>query len=253
MAESGTADAPPVLLVHGWGASIYMWRDWFAPLAASGHHVVAMDLPGHGLSDKPGEEGRYRLESLVAAVREVIARVGLQRPHVVAQSMGGTIGLELAVSGRPPLGRLVLVNPACFAARAALDRGSGASSGLWRSDAHHDGRHRPVLGTVAVPGVRAGDAASAPRVHVDATFRVGDGAAPPYAPPADLAAARGARHARPARARCALVCGGAPEGGGAARDLRVRRRRPRGERGTAAGDARTGDRIPRPDVTSRRK
>jgi len=114
VAESGTADAPPVLLVHGWGASIYMWRDWFAPLAASGHHVVAMDLPGHGLSDKPGEEGRYRLESLVAAVREVIARVGLQRPHVVAQSMGGTIGLELAVSGRPPLGRLVLVNPACF-------------------------------------------------------------------------------------------------------------------------------------------
>jgi pimeloyl-ACP methyl ester carboxylesterase len=114
VAESGSPDAPAVLLVHGWGASIYMWRDWFAPLAASGYRAVALDLPGHGLSDKPAEEGRYRLESLVATVREVIEVAGLRRPHVVAQSMGGTIALDLAVSGNPALGRLVLVNPACF-------------------------------------------------------------------------------------------------------------------------------------------
>ena len=114
LAESGATDAPPVLLVHGWGASIYMWRDWFAPLAAAGYRVVALDLPGHGLSDKPSEEGRYRLDSLVATVREVIAIARLRRPHVVAQSMGGTIALELAASGDPGISRLVLVNPACF-------------------------------------------------------------------------------------------------------------------------------------------
>jgi pimeloyl-ACP methyl ester carboxylesterase len=114
LAESGSADAPPVLLVHGWGASIYMWRDWFAHLAAAGYRVVALDLPGHGLSDKPSEEGRYCLASLVATVREVIAIARLERPHVVAQSMGGTIALELATSGDPAIGRLVLINPACF-------------------------------------------------------------------------------------------------------------------------------------------
>jgi pimeloyl-ACP methyl ester carboxylesterase len=114
LAESGAADAPGVLLVHGWGASIYMWRGWFAPLAAAGYRVVALDLPGHGLSDKPSEEGRYRLASLVATVREVITIAGLQRPHVVAQSMGGTIALELAASSDPAIGRLVLINPACF-------------------------------------------------------------------------------------------------------------------------------------------
>jgi 2-hydroxymuconate-semialdehyde hydrolase len=114
LAESGSPDAPPVLLVHGWGASLYMWRDWFAPLAASGYRVVALDLPGHGLSDKPTDEGRYRLESFIAMVREVIVLAGLRRPHVVAQSMGGTIALGLATSGHPALGRLVLVNPACF-------------------------------------------------------------------------------------------------------------------------------------------
>jgi len=114
LAESGAADAPGVLLVHGWGASIYMWRDWFAPLAAAGYRAVALDLPGHGLSDKPSEEGRYRLASLVASVREVIAIARLRRPHVVAQSMGGTIALELAASSDPAIGRLVLINPACF-------------------------------------------------------------------------------------------------------------------------------------------
>ena len=114
LAESGATDAQPVLLVHGWGASIYMWRDWFAPLAAIGYRVVALDLPGHGLSDKPTEEGRYRLDSLVATLREVMSVARVRRPHVVAQSMGGTIALEVAASGDPPIGRLVLINPACF-------------------------------------------------------------------------------------------------------------------------------------------
>ena len=114
VAESGAPDAPAVLLVHGWGASIYMWRAWFAPLANAGYRAVALDLPGHGLSGKPTEEGCYRLEPLVASVRAVIDQAGLDRPHVVAQSMGGSIALDLAVSGEPAIGRLVLVNPACF-------------------------------------------------------------------------------------------------------------------------------------------
>lgn len=100
--------------MHGWGASLYMWRDWFAPLAAAGYRPLAIDLPGHGLSDKPTDHGRYSLDSLVATLREVIARKALRAPHVVAQSMGGTIALELAVRREWPLGRLVLVNPACF-------------------------------------------------------------------------------------------------------------------------------------------
>src|SRR4051812_33390064 len=53
LVESGRADVPAVLLLHGWGASVYMWRAWFAPLAAMDRRVIAIDLPGHGLSDKP--------------------------------------------------------------------------------------------------------------------------------------------------------------------------------------------------------
>ena len=120
VAESGDASAPTVLLVHGWGASMYMWRDWFAPLAAAGRRVVAVDLPGHGLSDKPTDLGRYTLASLVGVLREVIELRALETPDIVAQSMGGTIALAAAVRGVAPVGRLVLVNPACFGLVSAL-------------------------------------------------------------------------------------------------------------------------------------
>jgi pimeloyl-ACP methyl ester carboxylesterase len=114
LAESGPPDGAPVLLLHGWGASIYMWRDWFAPLASMGRRVIAADLPGHGLSDKPDRDAEYRLESLVALLREVLDLEGIGSTDVVAQSMAGTIALELVIGGEPRVRRLALVNPASF-------------------------------------------------------------------------------------------------------------------------------------------
>ena len=113
LAEAGDPSAPPVLLLHGWGASIYMWRAWFAPLAAAGRRAVAVDLPGHGLSDKPSEPAAYRLGQLVATVRELLDQERWSSVDVVAQSMAGTIALELAM-GDHRVHRQVLVNPAAF-------------------------------------------------------------------------------------------------------------------------------------------
>jgi pimeloyl-ACP methyl ester carboxylesterase len=114
VAESGNAAAPPIFLVHGWGASLYMWRHWFAPLAEQGWRAVAVDLPGHGLSDKPETAGAYRLERQVAALHELMAAEGINGAPVVAQSMAGTIALELALTYGSEIGPLVLVNPAAF-------------------------------------------------------------------------------------------------------------------------------------------
>jgi pimeloyl-ACP methyl ester carboxylesterase len=114
VAEAGPPDGPPVLLLHGWGASLYMWRDWFAPLAAVGLRVIAPDLPGHGLSDKPSSPAVYRLEQQVSIIRELLDAERLDRVDIVAQSMAGTIALELALKGEARLRRLALVNPACF-------------------------------------------------------------------------------------------------------------------------------------------
>jgi pimeloyl-ACP methyl ester carboxylesterase len=121
VAESGERGRAPVLLIHGWGASIFMWRDWFAPLAAAGRHAIAVDLPGHGLSQKPDEAEHYRVASLVAVVRELIELEALAPVDLVAQSMGGTIALELATVDDSPVRRLVLVNPAAFG-RVRLQR-----------------------------------------------------------------------------------------------------------------------------------
>jgi pimeloyl-ACP methyl ester carboxylesterase len=114
VAESGAVGAPSVLLLHGWGASIYMWRSWFAPLAAMGYRVLAADLPGHGLSDKPEDESIYRLAAMAQVVRELLDVERLDRVDIVAQSMAGTIALELALGGESRIGRLALVNPASF-------------------------------------------------------------------------------------------------------------------------------------------
>ena len=114
VAEAGDPSAPPVLLLHGWGASLYMWRDWFPMVAAAGRRPIAVDLPGHGLSDKPDDPAAYRLERLVAVVRQLLDAERLERVDVVAQSMAGTIALEVALAGDTRLRRLALVNPASF-------------------------------------------------------------------------------------------------------------------------------------------
>lgn len=121
VAEAGERTHPPVLLLHGWGASIYMWRDWFAPLAAAGRRVIAIDLPGHGLSDKPEAAHAYRLDALMSVVRELLDAEGIATTDVVAQSMAGTIALELAMEHSSRIGRAVVVNPACFG-RVRLQR-----------------------------------------------------------------------------------------------------------------------------------
>ncbi len=114
VAEAGRSDAPPLLLLHGWGASIYMWRSWFAPLARAGRRVIAVDLPGHGLSDKPEDNATYRLAPMMEAVRQLLDAERLQRVDVVAQSMAGTIALELLLGGESRIAQLALVNPAGF-------------------------------------------------------------------------------------------------------------------------------------------
>ncbi|MEO7714552.1 MAG: alpha/beta fold hydrolase [Gemmatimonadaceae bacterium] len=114
VAESGPTTGLPILLLHGWGASIYMWRDWFAPLAAAGRRVIAIDLPGHGLSDKPGNATAYSLAGMVTSVREFLDVERIGRVDIVAQSMAGTIAIELALAGDARVATLALVNPACF-------------------------------------------------------------------------------------------------------------------------------------------
>ena len=65
-------------------------------LAAAGHRVYAIDLPGHGLSDRPTAPGSYTLDNLTRHLSAVFDALSVDAAHVVAQSMGGRIALQLA-------------------------------------------------------------------------------------------------------------------------------------------------------------
>ena len=66
-ADGSRADAAPILLLHGLASSARSWEPVAKRLAAAGHHVVAADFRGHGLSDKP-DDG-YDLATVIVTAR----------------------------------------------------------------------------------------------------------------------------------------------------------------------------------------
>src|ERR1700741_3749821 len=71
--ERGEPAAPPIVLVHGWGCSAYVFRYNMPALADAGFRAIAFDLKGHGLSDKPQGAAEYTIDALVEHLRQVLA------------------------------------------------------------------------------------------------------------------------------------------------------------------------------------
>jgi pimeloyl-ACP methyl ester carboxylesterase len=94
--------AVPFVLVHGLASNARTWDGVAAVLGAFGHPVVAVDLRGHGLSDRP-DDG-YDVHTVAGDVSRLVARLGLDRPVVAGQSWGGNVVLQLA-SDHPTLVR----------------------------------------------------------------------------------------------------------------------------------------------------
>jgi 3-oxoadipate enol-lactonase len=98
---AGEADgAPPVVLLHAVGLDRTVRDGWTGPLAAAGHRVIAVDLPGHGASDP--QAGAPSLSGMAAAVAAVIEAEGAVRAHLLGVSMGGMVAQTLAIA-RPRL------------------------------------------------------------------------------------------------------------------------------------------------------
>ena len=107
--ESGPLHGHLVVLVHGWGGSVYSYDATIPALASAGHRVVAIDLPGHGLSDTPDDAFPWSIPALADAVLGVVATIGAARYSIVAHSMGGAVSLEIAGRGDARLERLALL------------------------------------------------------------------------------------------------------------------------------------------------
>jgi pimeloyl-ACP methyl ester carboxylesterase len=88
----------PLVLIHGIGHRLQAWEPVFDRLAER-HEVIAIDLPGFGLSPVP-EGGMPRtMAATVAALAAAFQEWGIDRPHVAGNSLGGAISLELAAVG----------------------------------------------------------------------------------------------------------------------------------------------------------
>jgi pimeloyl-ACP methyl ester carboxylesterase len=121
--EEVEGDEPPVLLVHGLGCDHTYFAPQFEHFARRGRRVVAVDLRGHGKSDKP--EQSYTVQLFSDDLAWMCARIGLEKPVVIGHSMGGVIVLALALRYPDLPSAIVMVDAPVVrpaAARTAMQR-----------------------------------------------------------------------------------------------------------------------------------
>ena len=111
--DTGPRTAPPVVLLHGFGASLQTWDDWARDLE-SNHRVIRYDMPGFGLTGAD-PSGDYTDARSIAVLLALMDRLGLARASVVGNSMGGRIAWNFAALHPERTNKLVLVSPDGFA------------------------------------------------------------------------------------------------------------------------------------------
>lgn len=112
---------PVFILLHGFGASLFSWREVMTPLAEYGT-VIAYDRPAFGLTKRPLEwEGKspYSPQSQVELVIGLMDALRIKKAILVGNSAGGTISMQTALQYPERVQALVLVDPAVYAGGGA--------------------------------------------------------------------------------------------------------------------------------------
>jgi len=110
---------PVIVLIHGVGSSGECWQGVAPLLAQGGAQVIAVDLPGHGQSNK--ERGDYSLGAMASAMRDLLDYLGHTQAIFVGHSLGGGIALQFLYQYPQYLTGLVLVSSG----------GLGSETGAW--------------------------------------------------------------------------------------------------------------------------
>jgi pimeloyl-ACP methyl ester carboxylesterase len=151
---------PAALLIHGNSLSGLGFRHQIAGELGAQYRIVAIDLPGHGLSSPAADpQQAYTLPGYAAIVLEVVERLELQNAVIVGWSLGGHVVMEAAdrlkdaaglmIFGAPPLGippamaEAFLPNPALgaiFKADLTAAEIDAFVTALFRPDAHENGQ-----------------------------------------------------------------------------------------------------------------
>ena len=100
-------EGEPLLLIHGYGAGFWVWEKQVDILSHS-YRVYALDLLGHGFSDRPKID--YRPETYIHFFRDFMDGVGIERATLIGNSMGGGIAWAMAALFPERVKRLILIN-----------------------------------------------------------------------------------------------------------------------------------------------
>lgn len=127
----GDGSATPLVLIHGYGGDINNWM-FNQPALAASRPVYALDLPGHGGSDKslPGAT----IAAQAAFVADFMDSIGLTTAHVAGHSMGGAICLDLALSAPQKVASITLICSAGLGAEINTDYTGGFVTAEKRKD-----------------------------------------------------------------------------------------------------------------------
>ena len=113
--EAGPANAPTILLLHGFPTSSHMFRNLVASLSDR-FHLVAPDYPGFGNSAQPGmDEFEYTFDNLANVMEGFVDKLGLQRYSLYVMDYGAPIGFRLAVRNPEQIESLIVQNGNAYA------------------------------------------------------------------------------------------------------------------------------------------
>jgi pimeloyl-ACP methyl ester carboxylesterase len=107
--DIGSGEREPIVFVHGLGGQ---WQNWLEniPRAAQERRVIALDLPGFGLSPMPRDE--ITIPGYGRTVDALLERLGIGRVDIVGNSMGGFVAAEVAIQFPRRVDQLLLVSAA---------------------------------------------------------------------------------------------------------------------------------------------
>jgi pimeloyl-ACP methyl ester carboxylesterase len=107
--EDGDYNNELVILLHGFPEHWHSWRNQI-PFLSRKYHVVAIDMRGYNLSDKPKDIKDYRLELLVNDVKEIIQELGYEKAHIIGHDWGGAVAWGFASMYPEMLNKLIILN-----------------------------------------------------------------------------------------------------------------------------------------------
>lgn len=106
--EAGDPDAPPLVMLHGSGPGVSAWRNYRGnlPFFAEHFHCLALEFPGFGVSD---DTDQHPMAAALPAVSAFLDGLGIERPMVIGNSMGGVVAARFAIENPDRVEKLVSI------------------------------------------------------------------------------------------------------------------------------------------------